>query len=284
MKWPFGGKEQKESSPAQPPEPTTMDRLLGKDCSRDEFALLYLKLLQEKAPEFKFEMTGDMEIRLTNPAGNEATTFLHNLWVSYSQNPPDRQEDLDRFVSVVLKLTDVEPPVSNENVVAVIKDAEYLATLSGSDPITEPFCGDLWIVYSQDLPDRIVTMKSSSLAELGCEKTALYELALENLTRILPQAECNGDGPWYWLAAGGDYTASLLLLDNIWDQLKDLVDGEIIAVVPARDTLLFTGSRSAEGLKTIKEQATQIVKNGNYVISDTLLMRKDGRWHVFNTN
>lgn len=284
MKWPFGKKVQRESTSVEPSEPSAMDRLLAKDCNRDEFALLYLKLLQEEAPNFKFEMTGDMEIRTISAAGKEATTFLHNVWVSYSQNRLDRRETLERFISVALQLTGDAQPISKDDVVALVRDAEYLSTFTRFDPITQHLCGDLWIVYAQDLPDRITTMKTSSLAELGLDKGTLLDLALDNLRRILPVAECNGDGPWYLLTAGGDYTASLLLFDSIWERLTDSVDGEIVAVVPARDTLLYTGSMSAEGLKAIRERATQIMKNGNYLVSDTLIVRRDGRWHVFNTN
>jgi uncharacterized protein YtpQ (UPF0354 family) len=130
----------------------------------------------------------------------------------------------------------------------------------------------------------MITMKLSQLDEFEIEKAGLLPLALENLTRIMPSAEQNGDGPWYWLSAGGDYEASLLLFDAVWDQLAQSVDGEIVAAVPARDTLVFTGSNSAEGLKAIKDQAAHVVKTGNYVVSETLIIRRGGKWEVFNAN
>ena len=259
-----------------------MDLLLSKDCNRDEFALLYLKLLQETAPDSNFQMTGDMEVKVVDPGGKEATTFLHNVWIDYSQDRDNRRATLERFLSVAPTLTLDSPPLSKEQVVAQVKDSEYLNLLPQLDLATQHLCGDLWVVFAQDLPDRTIGLKRSEVERLGVKTSNLIDLATENLQRIMPAAELHGDGPWYLLTAGGDYTASLLLLNGVWEQLADSVEGEIVAVVPARDTLLFTGSKSAEGLKAIKERATEIVQSGNYLISDTLIVRRDGRWNVFN--
>jgi hypothetical protein len=279
--WPFAKETMEVVEPAS--EPSTIDRMLAKKCSRDEFSLLYLKLLQESVPDQKFEMASDMEIKIVNAEGKEATTHLHNLWIAYSRGDADRREILERFVSTIPKLTYDSPPLAKQQIVVLVKDAEYLATLPKFS-ITDHFCGDLWLVFAQDLPDRMITMKLSQLDEFEIEKAGLLPLALENLTRIMPSAEQNGDGPWYWLSAGGDYEASLLLFDAVWDQLAQSVDGEIVAAVPARDTLVFTGSNSAEGLKAIKDQAAHVVKTGNYVVSETLIIRRGGKWEVFNAN
>jgi uncharacterized protein YtpQ (UPF0354 family) len=284
MKWPFGKKKVPEPAAQQVAEPSAMDRLLSKNCSKDEFALLYLKLMEETKPAWKFEMTGDMQIRFVNEEGKEATTYLHNVWVAYSQNPDDRRATLERYLTVVPKLAEASPQPARDSVVAQIKDAGFFAGISNYEFVTDHLCGDLWIVYAQDLPDRMLTMKASHLSELGLEKSELLHLAVENLSRILPNAERHGDGPWYWLTAGGDYDASLLLIDTIWEQLADSVDGEIVAVVPARHTLLFTGSQSEEGLKAIKQQATETVTAGSYLISETLIVRRGGRWEVYNAN
>lgn len=283
MKWPFGKKPAPRSVIDEAVEPSALDRLMAKDCNRDEFVLLYLKLLQETAPDLNFEMTGDMEIRMVNAEGKEATTFLHNVWVAYSQNSEGRHEALERYASVVRSLTEHSSPPLRASVVAQVKDSEYLANLARIDSVTQHLCGDLWIVFAQDRPDRTMALTASELDRLDVERAKLLDLAIENLRRIMPAAERHGDGPWYLLTAGGDYTASLLLFD-IWDQLADSVDGEIVAVVPARDTLLYTGSESAEGLKKIKDHATQIVTTGNYVVSDTLIVRRGGQWVVFKAN
>jgi uncharacterized protein YtpQ (UPF0354 family) len=84
------------------------------------------------------------------------------------------------------------------------------------------------------------------------------------------------------LTAGGDYVASILLLDSVWESLAELVDGDIVAVTPSRDVLLFTGSGSQEGLQAIRERADGIVSSGDHVISRTLLRRVKGQWVNFD--
>jgi uncharacterized protein YtpQ (UPF0354 family) len=84
------------------------------------------------------------------------------------------------------------------------------------------------------------------------------------------------------LTAGGDYVASILLLDGVWDQLAATVGGDIVVTVPARDVLFFTGSASQEGLATIRKKADEIVSSGDHVVSRTLLRRVEGQWVNFD--
>lgn len=265
--------------------PSAMDLLLSRNCSRDEFLLLYVKLLQERFPDAKVEMTGETVVRIVNAAGKEATTFMDNAWLTYSRSASDRREILERYVSVAANLNEPPKPLLREHIVAVIKDPQFLSigAVEKFDPVREHLCGDLWVIYAHDLPDRIQSLKPELLESAGIEMSSLRALAKENLWRIMPAAQRHGDGPWYLLTAG-DYTASLLLLDGLWDELADSVDGDIVAVAPSRDVLLYTGSNSSAGLRAIREQAAQIVSGGSYVISDTLIVRSGGRWDVFKAN
>jgi uncharacterized protein YtpQ (UPF0354 family) len=129
-----------------------------------------------------------------------------------------------------------------------------------------------------------VSLNAERLKLAGVSDSELKEVAKTNLTRILPAAERHGDGPWYLLVAGGDYSASLLLFDEMWNDLESSVAGKIVAVVPARDLVLYTGSDSPEGVAVIRERAKDIVASGDHVISETLIMRTAGKWEVFNAN
>lgn len=131
------------------------------------------------------------------------------------------------------------------------------------------------------MPKITESMAESKMKELKIAREELRSLALTNLRNILPEAEQHGDGPWYYLAAGGDYTASLLLFDDLWSELQESVEGDIVVAVPARDVVLFTGSRSQQGIEMVKQKAREIVEGGDHVISQTLLRRVAGKWSVF---
>lgn len=289
MRWPFGKKadENPETGEASEPatEPSAMKRLLSKDCSRDEFVLLCVKLIQESLPGAAVEMIGETAVRIKNAEGKEYTTYFDNAWIAYSRKDEERRDLIERHIRVTSSSLDPAGPLLPGQIVALIKDSEYVETLHETgNSVLEHMCGDLWIVYAVDKPESMSSLARTEMIAAGIAQENLRNLALENLRRIMPSAEQHGDGPWYGLFAGGDYTASLLLFDNVWEQVADSIEGDIVAVVPARDTLLFTGSESPEGLKMIKEQATHVVATGNYVVSDTLIVRKDGRWEVFNAN
>jgi uncharacterized protein YtpQ (UPF0354 family) len=289
MRWPFGKKADKKTTTGEASEPaaelSALERLLSKDCNRDEFVLLCVKLIQERLPDAEVEMIGETAIRIKNAEGKESTTYFDNAWIAYSRKDEESRTLIERHIRVASSLLDPAGPLLSDQIVALIKDSEYVESLNKTgNSVLEHMCGDLWIVYAVDKPESMSSLARTDMAAAGIAEENLRNLALENLRRIMPSVEQHGDGPWYGLFAGGDYTASLLLFDSVWDQVADSIEGDIVAVVPARDTLLFTGSESPEGLKMIKEQANYVVTTGNYIVSDTLIVRKDGRWEVFNAN
>jgi uncharacterized protein YtpQ (UPF0354 family) len=83
------------------------------------------------------------------------------------------------------------------------------------------------------------------------------------------------------ISAGGDYEASLLLIDDIWSGGQIKVDGDVVVAVPARDVLLVTGSRNRTALKSIRELAAKYVAEGRYELTDTLFVYRDGRFSKF---
>lgn len=66
------------------------------------------------------------------------------------------------------------------------------------------------------------------------------------------------------LVADGNYEASLLLADEIWQSKQIPVKGDYVVAIPSRDTLLITGSEDVENLAKIKELATSTAKDSPY--------------------
>jgi uncharacterized protein YtpQ (UPF0354 family) len=283
--WPFGKKEKISAAESRQPEITALDRMLAKDCSQEEFVLLFMRMLQERDPDYTIELIDDLTLRMVDSAGNESTTYLSNAWISYSRDRENRRDLLERHVRVAQILRDPDPPLIREQVIPIVKDSGYMSMFKPEDkPQCEHLCGDLWLVYAEDLPDKISSLNRERVREAGIAESEIRELARNNLRRIIPNVEHHGDGPWFLLSAGSDYTASLLLLDEIWNELAESVEGEIVATAPARDVVLYTGSQSREGLAAIREQAAHVVQTGNYVISTTLVTRVNQKWIVFKSN
>ena len=81
--------------------------------------------------------------------------------------------------------------------------------------------------------------------------------------------------------AGGNYEASLLAVPDFWSKGQFKVDGEIVVAIPARDHLLITGSRNAEGLAKLREVAARVAQDIPQRITDTLFVFRDGRFVEF---
>jgi len=94
--------------------------------------------------------------------------------------------------------------------------------------------------------------------------------------------ERQGEDGYYMLTAGGNYEASLLLADSIWNQENFPVDGELVTAIPARDVLLITGSNHKEGIDQMRKAVEDIYFNGSYSVSPELFVFKEGRFEALS--
>ena len=79
---------------------------------------------------------------------------------------------------------------------------------------------------------------------------------------------------------GGDFEASLLLVDELWDEsLSNLTSNTFIACVPCRDMLAFCDSKSAAGVEKLREIVSRMGDDADHPISRSLYIRRDCSWH-----
>jgi uncharacterized protein YtpQ (UPF0354 family) len=263
---------------------TLEDELANPDLTREELFALYEKTIREKFAPSRIDFNSPDRLKIETSDNRTFTVHLENLWRQCQVSTEPRIEVVERHLSALAGLIGQQkhPPASKGDVVPTIKDYEYLH-LFGENPSAahEHLVGDIWIVYAVDLPTAIKTLSVSDLQDLNIGSDDLRRLAVDNLQRILPEIQKHGVGPWYMLTAGGDYTASLLLMDWIWQQLQESVEGDLVAAVPSRDVLLFTGSGSNDGIQSVRQKVREIHEGGDHVISRTLLRRISGKWHVY---
>jgi uncharacterized protein YtpQ (UPF0354 family) len=259
-----------------------MECLLTRECKKEAFCLLFCKLLQEQLPGWSIHFTGETALRLIDPSRKESNLFLDNLWLRYSGQTEDRRELLEKYVRMARGMNADAPKVTRDSIVAMIKDLQYMGHLKPSTgAMSEHLCGDLYIVYAVDGAESIKTLSKEEMESIGLGAHELRELAVANLKRILPPVERHGDGPWYQVTAGTDYVASLLLFDSLWDQFANDVDGELVAAVPSRGVLLYTGALSMEGVAAIRKESEEIERSAPHAISSSLIVRKSSHWELF---
>lgn len=151
---------------------------------------------------------------------------------------------------------------------------------SGDAPVVRVFSTTLLVNYMIDEPGALVIVRQRDV-ELG-KRDDLHTRALDNLRAHVEKRKLRFEPRGGTLQAklDGQHDASLLLLDELWDsptRVADL-DGDIIAAVPSRNLLVFTGTKTRGG---IAELRARIAENKDRELSPELFVRRKGAWDPF---
>ncbi len=169
----------------------------------------------------------------------------------------------------------------------ITNDFDFLAEpRTQSTPVTEPLVADLLVAYAFDYPQFFRIFSHGDMDEHGLTVSEVRAAAMNNLrTRSV---EVQGNPPVLMMFTGDHLEAALLLLDRLWESVREAVAsslfGEMVVAVPTRDTVLLTGSGSPEGLQVVREmvvESQEQVKR-SHRLTQHLLVRRDGKWEVFD--
>ncbi|RSZ32652.1 MULTISPECIES: hypothetical protein [unclassified Variovorax] len=112
-------------------------------------------------------------------------------------------------------------------------------------PVAYPLAdgSDLLVTFAVDTPAQFVTLTGEGMVETGLDPQSMYELAIDNmLLLVAPNVGTRDFGLYKALVAGDGFEACMLLLPDLWEQLAQEFEGELIAVVPSRDAVYFMDS------------------------------------------
>jgi len=260
-----------------------------------DFTREFADALRKAGPGLKVAIVRDLELKITSADGRDSTAFLNNAYDVYKQDPKAKADVIGRFVTAGLEtIGAIRDGVDRTRVVPVIKDRPWLeearqALLSRGakevpEHVYEDFSPDLIVLYAEDSAKNIRYLVPKDL-ELGkIERSELRTLACANLKRLLPKIECRGTNGVFMVTAGGDYEASLLLLDSVWRDGQMEVKGEVVVAIPTRDLLLVTGSQDPRGIEKVKRMAKEASTGGSYRLTQKLFVYRNGKFAEFTVN
>jgi uncharacterized protein YtpQ (UPF0354 family) len=245
--------------------------------------------LRAALPGYKVEITDKLQIHIKNDAGQESTAFLDNAYNQYLGDPDARQKIIDTMVAAFVEsMAADEVPLDPQNIIPIIKDRGWIAEIRKNvakrgekEPdlqVFEDFNDELVIVYAEDTPNSMRYFGPADLEKAGIKRDQLRGLAVDNLLRILPKIERQDGELFSMVTAGGNYEASLLLVEDIWSGGNFKVEGDIVVAVPSRDLLLVTGSRNAAGIARLREIAQEVIGEGSYTLTDALFVYRNGKF------
>jgi uncharacterized protein YtpQ (UPF0354 family) len=248
-----------------------------------EFALALTKAM----PSSTVAVRGEFELSVKDMKGAERTLFLSNAYKDYVRDPARFDEIVGTLVAAMRQSDKASAKLDPAHIVPVIKDRPWLIDLNrtlkaqghAQEHLADDFNNELVIVHAEDDPTRMRYLTSDE--DVGVSRSELRRRAVDNLRRILPKIEMQGDDHVLMITAGGDYEASLLLIDEIWSGGQVKVNGDIVVAIPARDVLLVTGSHDRSGLKRVREAAAKLLAQGPYGLTDALFVYRSGRFTKF---
>jgi uncharacterized protein YtpQ (UPF0354 family) len=258
--------------------------------SPEAFTQEYASTIRAKLPGHKIEILEPLQLRITDPKGIDSTAFLDNAYRQYQANPDAREEIIEQHARSIVEMS-VDAPLLATNIVPIIKDLAWLEETNRAlqqrggekmgERVYEALNDVLVVVYAEDTPTNIRYFSPEMLAKAGVGRDQLRALAVENLRRLLPKVEFHKGELFTMLTAGGNYEASLLLLDDLWTGGGLEVDGEIVVAVPSRDVLLVTGSKNKEGIAQLRDAAAELFDEGSYTLTKELFVYRKGKFVRF---
>lgn len=163
--------------------------------------------------------------------------------------------------------------------------AEFLE-LAGQLPVVRPLAPGLVVTYLYDEGEVYSYVQRHHVQALNTSAEALHELAVINLGRHADGAlKIFHHEAVHGLMLDGQFEASLLLVDEIWDgPAKAFTPNGVVAAVPSRGVLLFCDRASAQGIAELRQHLAKGQAADAIEISAALFERDErGDWHPFET-
>lgn len=147
-------------------------------------------------------------------------------------------------------------------------------------PVIRPLGHRLLAAYLVDEGESFAYVQYRHLAEAGMSTEELHVSAVQNLAALAEErVEVRTYGNIYAVLMGGNFEASLVLLEEFWSEwYSHLAPNGYVVAFPARDILAFGDSSSAEAI----HELSQVCQRGNgevdHPLTNTLYRREGSSW------
>ncbi len=227
--------------------------------------------------------------------GEEVSFFLGNLYVTANDSTENVDEITARYVSVILNSVGVEeeraPDQIRKNLFPIVRHIDYANAIKTfvkdaadrHEYFVKPLKADYRILIALDTDESISVPSLKDLQILRMSETELLSLAVDNFRRKYSEKISveHGNGV-HMVLLDGNYEASVLLLDEYWEEESGRLRDKIIAVAPARDVLLYAQESNTNAVSQIIQLAEENISTLSNAISDRPLIWNDGLWSAYN--
>jgi len=162
-----------------------------------------------------------------------------------------------------------------------LDESETITLSRGDSPVLRPLTDGLLIAYAVDVGASYQLVQHRHLDDEHTSEERLHEVGIRNLLTTASERDLRVQ-PYqniYAVLMGGDFEASLILLDQLWEhQFRQFVAGEYAIAIPARDILAFCNSTSTQGLDELRQLIERVHATSDHPISSRIYVRRQAHW------
>ncbi len=152
----------------------------------------------------------------------------------------------------------------------------------GSAPIYQEWLENLRIFYAIDQGNQVSLLFDHEIPD-GYSINDIHRIAVENLARDVEYGlgRLNFDGG-FGLMAGGDYEASSITLNNLWDSIADELQDDLLVGIPTKDLVMFCRYSDSDAISNLKETINEAFDTGENKLTKSIFRYhiQDGIWLV----
>lgn len=262
---------------------------------QDQFAKLVMRAFREAGDPREFEYDAEQfRLTVTNEAEGEEGSDgaaevlnLHNFYAEHCKlDRANRKEHLKQVVRGVSQgkielpdefehaAPDLRPRIWPRAMFAKLELQQRIEGGSEVDIPRYPIGDHLAIGLVYDLPHSMRSISGEDLSGWDVTWYQAMEAAKESLAETEFAIAKIGDH-LYASASGDNYDASRLVLHDLIEQME--VEGDHVAMIPNRDTLIVTGTDDEVGLAMMAEMAEKALEDPR-PLGATPVLLKDGEW------
>jgi len=149
--------------------------------------------------------------------------------------------------------------------------------------LLRPFVGSLVTMYVLDTGSAVAFLSRKRVAAIGHDRDHIHRHAMRNLAARVNNGEVQltAHRSITGLLLDGNLEASLMLLDELCDQLADqLGTVELLAAAPARDIFAVCPAEAGAGREDLADLVERVSRHGDHLLTRDLYLWRSHQWHV----